>query len=643
MKSLATVASLLASAAMLLAADDASFARLVHQIGSAVKSDHAMETMRRVWQTDHWFTFPKFQETANYLKSAMIVAGLRDVELLEAPADGVSRAGYWTMPLAWDVKRAKLEIVSPTHSAEFRWLADHETIPASLGMWSGPTPPEGVLAEVVELKRESELDRIDVKGKLVLTTQNPAGLKWLLARKGALGAINAFTENPELRDGRQWINAWGDNGWAFTKASTPLLCFSISPRQAEYLRGLLHSGPVRVHATVDSRYYAGGYPYVTALLPGMSREEEVLTLGHTSEQGAHDNATGVAAMLESLATLHRLIAAGQLPRPRRSIRILAMPEVYGSLYYAQTHPQRIRATVAAMCVDTPAAPYNLAGTEYTFYLNPHMSKSYTDALVLRVAEAWLSNLKPPRPWHSAEFMTGTDTWLAEPTVGIPTVWPYSGTGVHSHHNSEDRPETVDARSLRDLIAINASFLYYIAAAGESEARWLAEIAADRGYEQILGARAQGLDQIAYEVDRESEAVVSVLRLAPENERPALKASLQPLIESLRRFGDDQSARVRALGTPSSPARDPQLAEAADMVVKRKGIGTIPLDELAPDHREGYPSGAWDSVPIIALYWCDGRRNLADVIRLTRLELGPVKFDFVGYFRFLERHGYVEIH
>jgi hypothetical protein len=88
--------------------------------------------------------------------------------------------------------------------------------------------------------------------------------------------------------------------------------------------------------------------------------------------------------------------------------------------------------------------------------------------------------------------------------------------------------------------------------------------------------------------------------------------------------------------------DPQLAEAATIVVKRKGIGTIPLDELAPDRREGYPSGAWTSSVIIALYWCDGRRNLADVIRLTRLELGPVKFDFVGYFKFLARKGYVEL-
>jgi hypothetical protein len=47
-------------------------------------------------------------------------------------------------------------------------------------MWSGPTPPEGVIAEVIELQRASDL-RIDIKGKLVLTAENPAGIKWLLA------------------------------------------------------------------------------------------------------------------------------------------------------------------------------------------------------------------------------------------------------------------------------------------------------------------------------------------------------------------------------------------------------------------------------------------------------------------------------
>ena len=76
-------------------------------------------------------------------------------------------------------------------------------------------------------------------------------------------------------------------------------------------------------------------------------------------------------------------------------------------------------------------------------------------------------------------------------------------------------------------------------------------------------------------------------------------------------------------------------------MKRKRPGVIPLDDLPQDQWDGYPSGAWATVPTLALYWCDGKRNLAEVIQLTKLEAGPTSFDFVGYFRFLERHGYVE--
>src|SRR6185295_9194314 len=188
---------------------------------------------------------------------------------------------------------------------------------------------------------------------------------------------------------------------------------------------------------------------------------------------------------------------------------------------------------------------DLAGTEYSFYMNPHSAKSYTDAFVLHVAKLYFPKVK--RPWHWHDFMSGTDTYIAEPTVGIPAVWPYSGTGVTTHHNSEDTPDRVDPRSLRDLTIVNAAYLYYLANAGESEAPWLAELAATRGYEQILGAAAsfidstfeslfqedleytlaRGLDKISYAVDRESESVTSVLRLLPESRREAMRKQIAP--------------------------------------------------------------------------------------------------------------------
>jgi hypothetical protein len=400
----------------------------------------------------------------------------------------------------------------------------------------------------------------------------------------------------------------------------------------------------------------------------------VLELGHTSEQGANDNATGVAAMLEAVAALNRLVEGGKLPRPRRSIRILAMGELYLTLHYIATHRERIRATVAAINLDAAAGPYALAGTEYTFRVNPDIARSYIDALIARVAEAYFPHLTPPRAYHVDRYGTGSDEFLPDPSIGIPTVRALSRTGVHTHHNSEDTLERVDPRSLRDLSIVTAAFLYTIANADEADAPWLAEIAADRGYEQVLHAAGAflerafaaasgrdlsqtlqaGLEQIDYTVDRESQAVQSVLRLVPEQQRSGVTRQLTAIQDNLRRFGRDQSDRLRhavdqraqALGTgsiqPAPPPRDQQWAAASRVVVKRKRFGTLPLDDLPVAQWEGYPYASWDLAPVTALYWCDGERNLAEVIRLTRMEHDVAGFDFLGYFRFLARHGYVEL-
>jgi hypothetical protein len=674
-------AALLSAATVLEAADaDARLRGLVRTIQAEVKPDAAMAYVRDIHATDRWFTFPKFRTTAEYLSRAMAGIGLSDVEILSAPADGVTQYGFHTMPLAWDARRARLEIVEPAVPADQRVLADYETTPASLGMWSGPTPPGGVIAEVVEMATDSpaEVAKLDMKGKLVLTRPNLLGLtyslKWMLVKGGALGAINAFTENSGLRDGRHWVNFWGDSGWAFTKASTPLLSYSITPRQAELLHNLLarHSA-VRLKAVAETRYYSGSYPYVTGVLRGAASREEVLELGHTSEHGANDNATGVAAMLEAIGALNRLIASGKLPRPRRGIRILAMGELYPTMHYLATHRERVRGTVASICLDAAAGPYGLTGTEYTFRANPDVARSYTDALIARVAEAYFPLLAPPRPFHMAKYGTGSDEFLPDPLIGIPTIRVVGRTGVHTHHNSEDTLERVDSQSLRDLAVVTAAFLYTVANADQTQAPWLAEMAADRGCQQIARVAgglvdgvfaagdglqmgrllAAGVERIDYAVDRESQAVRSVLRLAPEERREAAAKHVAAVLEDLSHFGRKQAdrlrnaagARARQLGIqvePLRPQRDPIMAEAARMVVVRKRFGTLPLDDLAVERWEGYPYASWDLAPVTALYWCDGRRTLAEVIRLTRMEVDAAGFDFAGYFRFLARHGYVTL-
>jgi hypothetical protein len=539
------------------------------------------------------------------------------------------------MPLAWDVSHARLDVVAPEKFS----LCDYQATPACLGMWSGSSP-----ASDVELVDIATTPWSAVKGKLVLTHENSANLKAQLVQHGALGAVNGFTESPGLGNDRQWINAWGDAGWGFLKSSTPLLSFSIAPNQVRQLQRLLAAGKVTVRPDVATRFYEGAYPWVTGLIPGTT-SEEVLVLAHTSEQGAQDNATGVSASIEALSTLQRLIAAGSLAKPQRGIRILLMPEMYGSLHYIQTHAERMKRTVASITVDTPAASYDLAGTEYTVYRSAHAGKSWADALMPRIAQAVLPR---KRPWHITEHATGTDAYLSEPTVGVPNVWIYSGTGVVTHHNSADKPATVDSRSMRDLIALVAGYLYSTATANSKDVPWLANITLDAAIDDMRMAASSGLDAVAagdpqaasfalsrvdYFADRNQAALHSLARIG------AQEGTLAPMLNRVQQFRDLQAGRLRDLGVKPYV----RASEKSEGVVRRKRIGTLPLDDLATDKREGFPSGAWDKMVTVALYWCDGKRTVSEVAYLTEMEMGrPLSFDFAGYFRFLERHGYVDI-
>jgi hypothetical protein len=617
-----------------------------------VNSAEALADVRKMWETDRWFDFAHFQETAKTVADIMRQAGLDDVQIGYAPADGVTQAGFWTEPMAWDAHVGTLEIVSPKVPEDMRLLADYQRVSASLCMWSGPTPAGGVETEIVLPPKD--LQNADLKGKLVLGGRLS---KTALAKAGALGMIHESATNPALLDERDWVNSFGDKGWAFNKGDTPLACFSITPRSQEYLHQLLARGPVKVRANVDTRYYTGQYPYVSAAILGTDGPgaEEVFSLGHMFEVGAGDNDTGVSSIVEATATLNRLIKEGKLPRPKRTIRILAMGERYGNLAYLYANQDRVKRTIAGMCIDSPAGFQNLAGTEYSWVLNPQSATSFVDAFVLRLAEEYFPMVD--RPVHSSEYNSGTDNDLGDPMINIPTVAPRGGHGIIAHHTSFDTPSQVDPDSLRDLSVMNAAYAYFIASAGPDQMRWMAQLALSRGYDQINAATENSLDQIA--VAKNADTLGRLLywetarvdyNLTRETRAVKQATDLPQGLAGLKSFAGLQKERIenavqqRAtelnLGKiqPSAPKMNP---EAEKIIVRRKRMGTITMDDIPADQREGYPASSFWGPTTAALYWCDGKRNLAEIIKLTELEMGQSNFDWVGYFKFLQQHGYVD--
>jgi hypothetical protein len=621
-----------------------------------VNSAEALANVRRIWENDRWFDFAHFQQTANNVAEMMRQAGLEDVQIGYAPADGTTQSGFWTEPMAWDAHVGTLEIVSPNVPEDMRVIADYQRVPASLCMWSGPTPAGGVETEIVlpPSDMSKSMRNADLKGKLVLGGHMS---KTALAKAGALGMIHESATNPALLDERDWVNSFGDNGWAFNKGNAPLVCFSITPRSQQYLHQLLEHGPVKVRANVDTRYYTGQYPYISGAILGTdgSAAEEVFSLGHIFETGAGDNATGFSSILEATATLNRLIKEGKLPRPKRTIRILAMGERYGTLAYLYAHQDRVKRTIAGMCIDSPAGLQNLAGTEYNWVLNPQSATSFVDAFAVRLASEYFPMVD--RPFHWSEYNSGTDNDLGEPMINIPTVAPRGGHGIQAHHTSFDTPSQIDPDSLRDLSVMNAAYAYFIASAGPDQMHWMAQLALSRGYDQINAAAQNSVDQIAAANNADTlgrllywETARVDYNLMRQTKAVKQAADLPQGLADLASFADNQKARINSavqqraaelhLGTiqPSVPAMNP---EAEKIIVRRKKMGTLTMDDIPVDQREGYPASSFWGPTTAALYWSDGTRNLAEVIKLTELETGQSNFDWVGYFKFLERHRYVD--
>ena len=59
--------------------------KLLRTLMEETNPEQAERDVRTIWETDRWFTFPKFEETAKNVAAIMRRAGLEDVEIGSPP------------------------------------------------------------------------------------------------------------------------------------------------------------------------------------------------------------------------------------------------------------------------------------------------------------------------------------------------------------------------------------------------------------------------------------------------------------------------------------------------------------------------------------------------------------------------------
>ncbi len=651
------------------------FDNILKLVLSEMDADRAFNDLVARWEIDRWFSFSGMLRSCEYDVAKMVEYGFDDARVEKYPADGKTQFGYWTMPLAWDPVDATLTITSPASRAG-KVLASYKSIPCSLVMWTPSTPKGGIEGEIVAMERgdsDEDYAGVNVKGKFLLTSRRAAAVRAQAIKRGALGIISDTSRWPhEMPDAVDWMNAWSEDpcGWGLLAGDNNILAFNISHRRGRELRALCGRGAVRVKAVAQTKLYKGAFPAAVGAIAGTTNEE-VLTLGHGAEQGAVDNSSGCSVMLEALRILKTLIDAGKLPRPKRTIRMLVSWEVYATLAFVAKHRARAKRTVAAVCIDSVAGSQRINATPLGLHRNPHANSSCTDTLMALIAEKTWPAPDRRHYWCVAPYSM-TDNVTAHPGIGIPTPW-LGMIGHRQWHTNMDTPDKVDVEALGRISALVAAYLYFLANAGEREASWMADATSadwrmqlaragvelsaslDKSPDAAALARTQaaGLERVEYLRMLGKKAIVSSRRFSAKKSA-FLDRDVDQAVNMLNEAANDEREHVESTGREIAerngwrlalPDAEPsdEMKRAAAMIVERAEMGPIAFDGIPLSKRVDLDDTRWGGQIQTVLMWCDGKRTLAEAVRLASLEAsGPMGKDIVDQIERCAKLGLVRI-
>lgn len=449
---------------------------------------------RQAWRyADCISQYNRIQASPGYHQAAGQIVQLLQREGVEAkiksyPARyGESYLGRRSFP-EWDCRGGELWLKGA--SGTERRLCRYQEQEVSLVQRSGPTPPAGVEAELVHVPHSEEpgsYDGLELKGKIALVRGNPMAVHQLAVEQhGAIGLVfDNLNEYPPIRSRKDMPDAIQYTSFWWTGHEQEVFGFCVSPRVGDELRQRLAKGPVRLYAWVDASFRDGTFENVEYFIPG-KQEEEVLLVAHLCHPypGAQDNASGPAALMEVMRTLHRLMAEGKLKQPQLGIRFLLVPEMTGTYAYFHLHPQRKVNTIAALNLDMVGADQNRGGgplcveqpplgtptfaDRYTFYLLDSISRNITN----------FSGTSRYSTCHylQTRFSGGSDHYIiSDPAIGIPCPMLIQWPDKH-YHTSLDHPDNLDPGMLERVGTVTAAYAWGLAA--ESEEHWLEFLAKD---------------------------------------------------------------------------------------------------------------------------------------------------------------------
>lgn len=352
------------------------------------------------------------------------------------------------------------------------------------------------------------------RGAVALMWSHPRGSLFEVLDRAGVRAVIAFNSRERYLDPDQVVYSSGP----YAQGRNLRVGFSVSWRQwSELLEDLERGGApkVRVRSVVES--FPNRFETVYAWIPGSEPDlPGVVFTAHLFEgytkRGANDNAGGPAIQLEILRALHRLVASGRLPQPRRTVHFLWPNEISGTYEFIRREPGLLDRWAVNINMDMVSEGLRKNNSVFTMSETPAHLPSFFDGLAASVLNyLWRTNdivYLPDSPrgrpggqyfpeplWEKNgsrdafrffihEATGGSDHIVFNnPSVRVPGIefftWPDQW-----YHADKDLPENADPTQMRRLAFLGAATAWACVTLTDDMLPSLLDWVSDFGYRRV---------------------------------------------------------------------------------------------------------------------------------------------------------------
>ncbi|TFH33875.1 MAG: DUF4910 domain-containing protein, partial [Bacteroidia bacterium] len=484
----------------------------------------------------------------------------------------------------WDGIRGEIWETSPGLTK----LADYGDLTAMLAQGSQNCDVTAPLVWVGE-GTPAEMEGKDISGKIVFTSGSPRSVHNNAVKLGALGVVSYNSPRPlkvNLAIPLSSISG-GETGKG-------TFAFMMPPREGELVRDRLIRGEkIIVHAVVEAQTLEYDMEVPTCYIEGTDPAAgEVILSAHLFEgyvkQGANDNISGSAAIMEVARMLQTLIDEKRIERPARSIRFIWVPEFSGTVPWVSENREIIDRTLCNINLDMVGLNLAESGSfltlQRTTYGNPHyindVMQNYfeyvgitnREGLAVSGRGGFTKRIVAPSGTDDPFYFQVDDHYgssdhevFNDPAVGVPGIMMITWPDLY-YHTSQDRADKCDPTELKRVCVIAAAGAYTVASADKNMAMIIANEVVANGSARIGSQIARATDLLARQGGADFNNMYNLGRAyitaATLNEKATLK-SVSELDKSVNAYISEGNKLIDAAGKSALSAFDLYMKAAAE--------------------------------------------------------------------------------